>query len=336
MNILIDIHHHDLFRSLNILFFNRLGYQIYIPYGMDWNIQFKYANYPSIDARHQYLTYVKHWLNVGDDLSNVKLLTLDEYKDIDIDIHLSSITENTVAFLESSKQYNKKTKHIFQAGNNFDRSILDGIVNNLLSSSTILYQLSKCKNKCFYHQEFNLTYFKPYNPCPNINSVYSIQHYFGTGMHPYTLDHALFLKLKSELPSFDFAFYGYGNERGPISNTPKLMSDFYKNTGFIFHVKPQGDGYGHIYHNSYACGKPVIYKSEYLKSYSVEMTPMMLFDESTSIDLSTLSINDVIDKIQLFSNDYTNVSNKVYNKFKQIVDFDKEFYDIQKFISNLI
>ena len=336
MNVLIDIHHHDLFRSLNILFFNRLGYQVYIPIGIDWNIQVKYDNYPNMDARHQYLTYVKDWLNIGGDLSNVKFLTLDEYKDINIDIHVASITENTLAFLESSRIYGKKTKHIFQSGNNFHPSLLEGIVNNLMSSSTIVYKLSNCKNKCFYHQEFDLNHFKPINPCLNINSVHSIQHYFGTGMHPYAIDHALFLKLKSELPSFDFAFYGFGNEKGPITNTPKYMSEFYQNSGFIYHVKPQGDGYGHIYHNSYACGKPVIYKSEYLNSYSIDMTPMMLFDEDTSIDLSKLSVAEAASKINIFAKDYTTVSDNVYKKFKQIVDFDKEFVDIQKFLDNLI
>ena len=335
MNVLIDIHHHDLFRSLNILFYSRLGCTIYIPYGIEWNTEFKYANYPNVDARHQYLTHVKNWLNNGQDLSNVKFLTLDEYKDINIDIHVASITENAVAFYAASKFYDKKTKHIFQAGNNFDPSLFPDIIVNLMSSSTIVYQLSKSKNKCFYHQEFDLNYFKPVF-CSNIKSIYSIQHYFGTGTHPYALDYSLFLKIKDHLPSFDMACYGCGNERGPISNTPKYMGDFYENTGFIFHVKPQGDGYGHIYHNSYACGKPVIYKSEYLKSYSIDMTPMMLFDDETSIDLSRLSFNDAVDKIKIFSEDYQNVSNKVYAKFKQVVDFDKEFLIIKSFIDNLI
>lgn len=332
MNILIDIHHHDLFRSLNLLFYNRLGYQIYIPYGLDWNTHFKYANYNNINVIHQYLIHVKEWLNVGADLSNVKFLTLEEYKDINIDIHIASITDNILPFLEVSKKYNKKTKHIFQVGNNFDVSIIDNIVSNLLSSSTLVYELSNIKNKCFYHQEFDLNCFKPYNSCENIKSVYSIQHYFGTGMNPYTKDYELFLKLKNELPSFDFACYGAGNEKGSIVNIPKHMGEFYRNTGFIFHVKPQGDGYGHIYHNSYACGKPVIYKSEYLH----RMTPMMLFDEDTSIDLSALNVQQTVDKIQFFANNYSDISTKVYTKFKQVVDFDQEFYNIQKFLFNLI
>lgn len=315
-----------------------MGFKIYVPFGIDWYNKFKYANYNNnnIDVAHQYLTHIKNWINFADDLSNVNFLTLEEYGDIDLDIHLSSNSENIPSFLSISEKYDKKTKHIFHAGNNFPTSIIDGYINNLISSSTIVYESSKIKNKCFHHQEFDLNFFKPRLPCPNINSIYSIQHYFKKDMHPFKNDYLLFLKIKNSFPSFDISCYGAGTERGPITNSPQKMSEFYKNTGFIFHVKPQGDGYGHIYHNSYACGKPVIYKSEYLKSNGKEMTPMMLFDEDTSIDLSLLNLHDVINKINFFKDNYSDVSSKVYKKFKSIVDFDKEYDIIKKFINNLV
>ena len=80
----------------------------------------------------------------------------------------------------------------------------------------------------------------------------------------------------------------------------------------------------------------MIYKSEYLISDKIPMTPMFLFDEHNSVDLSKYSDIEVVDKIKKISEDYDNVSRKVYSKFKTIVDFDEEFFKISKFIENLI
>jgi hypothetical protein len=250
-----------------------------------------------------------------------------------MDIHVASLDKNILAFKNSADAYNKKTKHIIQVGNNFDPNILTGV--NLLCSSNYVYQKSNIPNKIFYHQEFDTTLFN-YTKCKNINSVYSFQHYFSTGTSPYTDDYNRFLKLKSLAPEFDFGCFGNEGERGSVPNIPKLFSDAIKNTGFVFHVKPQGDGYGHIYHNAFASGRPVIYKSEYLVSDNIPMTPMFLFDDYNSIDLSRLSDADAIEKLKAFAQNYDQISCNVYHKFKSVVDFDEEFIKISKFIDNLL
>jgi hypothetical protein len=66
------------------------------------------------------------------------------------------------------------------------------------------------------------------------------------------------------------------------------------------------------------------------------MTPMFLFDIDTSIDLSKLSDSEVVDKIKKFSENYNDVSEKVYTKFTSVVNFDEEYLKISKFIENLI
>ncbi len=332
MNVLLDIHHHDLFRSLYLLFNNRLDFNVYLPYGMEWNTEYKYANYPDIQTVTQYLVGVKHWINFGGDLPNIKFITLDEFKDLKMDILVSSLMENVEVFDKLNTKLNKNAKQIIQVGNNFPISLIDHIGKNLMSSSTYVYDRSKISNKIFYHQEFDVNLFRPPESISNLKAIYSFQHYFGTGCPPYKEDYDLFCKMKSLMTEFDFRCYGCGNEYGSIPGIPTEMSKAMREPAFVFHTKPQGDGYGHIYHNSYACGKPVIFKSEYLHG----MTPEMLFDDDTSIDLSTLSITEVREKLTYMSDNYNETSKKVYARFKNVVDFDKEFIFIKTFIENLI
>lgn len=333
MNVLVDVHHHDLFRSLYFLFRNRLKFNFYVPYGIEWNRKYKINQYPNEITINQYLVSCKNWININKDISDVNFLKLEEFGDINIDIIVSSLFTNIIPFLNLTKDYDKKrTKHIIQCGNNFHPSLIDAIGKNLLSSSMVVYQLSKISNKVFYHQEFDLTKFCPpksnYNPC----SVYSFQHGFGTGKHPFLNDYNLFINLKEKLNNFDFRCYGHGGEYRSVFN----IWDFIRESGFIFHVKPQGDGYGHICHNSMACGKPIIYKSEYLIRYGIKMTCMLLFDDEVSVDMSHSSVDNIVKKIKYMSEDYDQVSKKVYDKFKNVVDFDAEFVKINKFVENLL
>jgi hypothetical protein len=335
MNVLLDIHHHDLFRSLYILFRKRLGFNVYVPIGMDWNLKHKFANYPSEGTVQQYLISVEHWMNYAGDVPDVKFLTLAEFKDIKMDIMVASLMENAFVFKEINEIYNKGAKQIIQVGNNFPPHIIDDIGLNLMSSSTVMYEVSKISHKIFYHQEFDLSHFHPIEvTIPK--RIFSLQHFFGTGCPPYKTDYALYCELQKSLSDFEFRCYGESCEYGSVVNKPKDVSDVVKDAGFIFHVKPQGDGYGHIYHNAYACGKPVIYKSEYLYWNNIPMTPLQLFTAETSVDLSGVSLEDSTKRIKEISENYPEVTQNVYRRFKEVVDFDQEYEKIKEFIANLV
>lgn len=336
MNVLLDIHHLDLFRSLYILFKHRLGFNVYIPYGLDWNSLHGYAPYTDANIVSQYLVSVKDWLNIGNDMDTVSFLSLQEFKEIKIDIMVSSLVENFFVFKNINSLYDKKSKLIFQCGNNFSVEVIDSVCENLMTSSFVIHELSMIKHKIFYHQEFDLTQFKPIKKFQNVASMCSLQHYFCSNTSPYIHDFELYKKIQKSLPEFDFRCYGCGNVDGTIDNIPKTMANVINSVGFIFHVKPQGDGYGHTYHNAFACGKPILYKSEYLYYNTLKMTPLIWLETTDSmIDLSKLSFVEVIDKILRITGDYTNYSNQIYESFKKNIDFDREFFYIKNFIENL-
>lgn len=335
MKVLIDIHHHDLFRSLYYLFNNRFNFDIYVPYGLEWNIQHSIAKYDHEDVVRQYLVEVKDWINICGSMGNIKFLTVEEYKNINIDIHVSTLLSNIRPFDDLIKHYQPKSKHIIQVGNNFPSELIDSIGKNLLSSSIVVYKLSKIRHKLFYHQEFDTNLFKPeHNKIKN--TIKSFQHYFGTGCAPFQKDFKYFCELKNSMENFNFSCHGNGGDAGNISSIPTMISDAVKNTGFIYHVKPQGDGYGFIYHTAIACGIPIIYKSEYLMYNDIKMTPLLFLDNSDLfVDLSIMSNEQVIRKINHIYNNYDDISDRIYRKFNAEIDFDSEFVKIKKFVENL-
>ncbi len=332
MNVFLDFHHHDLFRSLYFLFHKRLGFTLYIPYGMEWRMEHGLYPYPDMETSRQFLVSVRHTVNIYGDLPNVRMISPDEFKDIKIDLMVSTLPSHLVAMKSLAEGYQTASKHILQTGNNVVPHTIDPLVKNLLSSSWLVYNTSTISHKLFYHQEFDTTRFCPPVTMENPKSVYSLTHGFGTGCSPFTEDYSIFCSMKDRLSDFEFRCYGHGGEYGSAPDVAKVIRE----AGFIFHTKPQGDGYGHIYHNASACGKPVIYKSSYLTKYGIPMTPALLFDDETSVDLSRLSIDAAIEKILEMCRNYPEITKKVHRKFTRVVDFDAEFIQIKKFLEELL
>jgi hypothetical protein len=80
----------------------------------------------------------------------------------------------------------------------------------------------------------------------------------------------------------------------------------------------------------------VIYKSEYLYWNNIPMTPLQLFTAETSVDLSGVSLEDSTKRIKEISENYPEVTQNVYRRFKEVVDFDQEYEKIKEFIANLV
>lgn len=327
MKVLIDIHHHDLFRSLNILFHKRLGWDIYLLYGMDWHDEWKFY---STRCAVQYLESVKSWYNAEEDLSNIKFCTLEEFASTEFDVVVGSFPGHWNNFNDVIKHYGKKTKVIAQIGNNVPASEFDPFCKNLLSSSWVSYMLSRAKNKVFYHQEFDTTDFCP--PIPSTGRlVTSLLHFFRNENIP-SEEYKMFLSLKEQMPDFSFRCFGQGGECGVSKDVSKNI----KESTFIYHVKPGGDGYGYVYHYAAACGKPIIYRKKYLYYNEFCMTPLFLLNDDIAIDLDQYSLKQVEDRMREMKSNYADVSAVIRNNFCQVVNFDEEFERIKVFLADLI
>jgi len=351
MKVLADLHHYDLYHSLQILFEKRLGWELYRPIGMDWYHQNYWAVYPHVNTAKQYLGIdpqtmpldirgdpvdklhgTDPWLNrftidIGNGVYRVRdtshidridhiAITLEAFKSMKFDIILASMPKHLSRFRKLRDTYQPAAKLIFQAGNNW--GAID--TENLMTSAKGCVPSKKNANQVFYHQEFNTSAYHP-GKCKNPKSIINLQH-FSTSV-------GIMKRLEKFLPDWEFGYHGAGGRDKPIPGVdlPQKLRD----TGFVWHVKKEDEGYGYNIHTSFASGKPMIVG----KSYQDKWTAGMLYDDDTVIDALTNTPAQIADKLKARADDYDTWSGRVYAKFKEVVDFDAEFEQIKKFLENL-
>lgn len=352
--VLCDFHHEHLYESLQILFEDRLGWELYRSIGLDWYHQGYWNVYPALGTAEQYLGFhigeafkemQARQPDGGHTFKNPKILnidvssdleglysigsssfldrryrgvTLERFKRMKFDILVSSMPQHIGPFNELIRKYQPQAKHVFQIGNNWT---MDFPVKNILTSSKMV-RVPPGKNGCFYHQEFNLDLFKPTPGTPK--SVYNLMHYIQ--------NMGDFEELERLLPDFTFKCYGAGNREGSCGPDINDIARKYQDMGFLFHVKREGDGYGFNTHHAAACGRPIITRCS---NFNGMTSAPLLLDGITCVDLDRHSLPEAAQMIRRMADNYSFYSQKVYQNFKRIVNFDSEFEKIKAFLGRL-
>lgn len=348
MKVLADFHHHDLYYSLQLLFEKRLGWELYRPIGIEWEHE-GYWNYSHAgDTVKQYLGLDQAFkpgdgtppLNlieeandgiylIKDSVHNgfERAITLDRFSREKFDIVISSVTQHDFSFQELIKDRMPNAKHISQIGNIFQQN--DAKVRNLMISTSEV-QVPDGFNYVFYHQEFDLNVFKYGEPTDKKR----ITSFVNCLPNQFPKDFELYNALKGFLPEYEFRSYGGSCPDGSLGVDRHIASEM-QNSMFGFHCKTDGDGYGHIIHNWFASGRPVITKME---DYKGKLAERLLVDGETCIDIGSHTMSEVCSMIYQWSDPYEHKKHceAVYNKFKEQVNFDAEFEKIKEFLDNLI
>lgn len=349
MNVFIDFHHTDLLHSLQLLFEKRLGYNLFRPIGVEWYTEGFWNVYPHLDTAKQYLQLTDARSADGTQILNEatrtnleqmgtytipdkhnntyhKAITLNRFKEIDIDIVIASIPQHIPLFKKLIQEYKPNAKLIVQMGNMFHE-----YMNNLheipnLMASTIPFSVPPTCNAVFYHQEFDTDVFKPTLEAPQrlITSFINV--------YPNNGGYADYAALKSMMPDYEFKSYGASTDDGVIDTTTQMASIMNKSY-FGFHSKRMGDGFGHILYNWFACGKPVITR---LSDYKGKLGEELLADGETCINLDACSFDEVRDKIiNIPPEKYQWMCQQVHDRFKRCVNYDHEENKIRNFLHNL-
>lgn len=346
MTVFSDKHHSDLAYSLQLLFENRMGYNLYFPIGMEWYKKGYWNIYPHIDTAKQYLDlrdiyipkdgtpvlnehhkYPDGTHYVIEDKHNQTwhlAITFDQFMEMDIDIVIASIPQHIKPFKELAKI--KGAKFIFQQGNMFSE-----VLNNLheipnLLSSTISFPVPSTCNAIFYHQEFNTNIFKPLPQVTkrSITSFINVYHKNG-GFVDY-------VTLRAMMLDWDFKSYGAQNDDG-VCNTTQEMANKMNETTIGFHSKYIGDGFGHILYNWYASGKPVITR---ISDYKGKLGEELLTDGETCFDLDACNYQQLYDRISnMTDNQYDYMCQQSYQRFIDKVNYDSEEVKIREFLERL-
>ena len=360
MKIFSDMHHQGLYASFHYLFENRLGFELYRPIGMEWFekgywkiaepynnaigtvkqfLETGYIPQDSTPPLNQLNQKIIRWAASGSSFFSAihdlqhgfdqKAVTFREFLDLNVDIIIASIPAHVHAYKKLIRDYSLKAKLIYQIGNiGWHNEVPWLDVDNIMASVKKFPIKHAGKNVVFYRQEFDLNVFKPHHPLLQERLDKSIRSFVNCLPQPEKFD-----RLKELLPDFTFRAFGASCPDGVV-DTISTMATLMRNSYFGLHNKPHGDGYGHVIHNWMACGKPVIVN---LKDYEDKLAGELLEDEVTCIDMSRRSLEEVAEKVREYAQPekYTQMSTNVIQRFKEVVDFEKDAENVENFLLNL-
>lgn len=340
MRVLTDYHHGGLYGSLHKLFVERLGFELYRPIGIDWfeggwwQVAAPYGHakdtinqYLAIDNRpwHPYEYLNGNRKQVGEvyhiyDPENAithRAITLETFKEMQFDLVIA--THPLHEFWVGLLKHQPNAKFIMQLGNENQTTVAKNVM-----SSVWAYKPQAEQNVFYYHQEFPMDHLGWEDPQTH-TSITSMVHLLPC---PEIYD-----RYKSILPDFTFKAYGMSCPDG-IPGTKDELGKIMKSTAFGWHIKP-ADGYGHLIHQWYACGRPVITKGDY---YFGKTGGLLLTDGETCIDLDKHSEKENCDLIRYWSHpdNHIRMCKNAYARFKEVVNFDDEAQRFTEWIKTIV
>lgn len=340
--IFVDLHHSTLYKSLQMLFEDRLGFSLFRPIGKDWfeqgywKLAEPYGNNPS--TVEQYLGLRDYqpvdgskplnqieevkpdYYLINDPFKPHKAITLGQFKEMEFDIIIASYDRHIEPF-KKLLQFQPKAKFVFQIGNDWKVDFTQ--VKNLMAS-VAPYDVPKGVNAVFYHQEVDTSLFN-YKPHQGAEIGRSFVNCLSTA-DIFKQDWLDFQELERQL-HYKLESFGGGCRDGIVQHQEDVAR-MMKESMFGIHLKSGGDGFGHVLFNWFACGRPVICRKS---QYKCKLADKLLTDE-TCFDLDK-GMDYVVKRVNAMSDSMHQI---VYNKFKAEVDFDKDAEAIKSFIEKLI
>lgn len=353
MKVFADLHHSSLYYSLYLLFEKRLNYELYRPIGMNWFTQGywkiadvydtrqatanqflgldhkKWDKFKSLNADYTIEDGVYHVYD-PDNYFHQKAITLEKFKEVKFDIIIASYIHHVPTFARLVKEYQPQAKLIHQMGNNWISSIDFGLVRNLMASTKKI-SLPENINAVWYHQEFDREVFtyKPYKPPLTKKKTVCLMN----NLQAYP-DADLFFQMEKAMPDWKFKYYGASNRDGSLAGYKTVASEIH-DSAFVWHCKAGGDGFGHVVHNAFACGRPPIVKKEYYKD---QLAEELMVGGETCIAIDNLTLPEIIEKVLYYSDDirYQTMSEAAYKRFCEVVDYNAEEKQLREFMNRLI
>lgn len=336
MKVLIDYHHADLWESWNLLLGDRFGWDIYAPHGMEWFDQ-GFWNFERIalgDAvARQYLVGI--WPNAvewepgiwtqadkthpGRFIRGIDLAAALETK---WDIVIATVPDNEDGLSRIARMTG--AKYGVQIGNQWQMTDW-GEADFGLVSATL--DVEPTKPYVTYRQPFSLEDFR-YEPPPRGEPFRIASAVQGLAENPRA--YAEFLEYAREDPSFAWGIFGsYGSHPvdefawGNLPTTPAVAAGM-RSVDVAWHTKEWSDGYGHVIHNWFASGRPVVGREFY---YVDKLAGPLWVDGVTSIDIGSRSVDEVRAVLRRFREDedyHLGFCERATARFHEIVNFDAE------------
>lgn len=339
---LADLHHGGLFESLAMLFEDRFGWQVFRPIGMEWYREGYWKHHLEAVA-HQYLDPYPSDQDCGDyferpDASHPprrhKLVTLAQARDLRLNFTLATLTENEVGFHRFAREVGAKAG--IQVGNRFTHDRWDCADFAMLSA--VLEDTRGIENVPYvcYRQEFDLNLFRFEYP-PRERDLAATWVNCLSDM-PDLFDY--FKALANDVPELRWKCYGHYRENNPyweVNLSPvAAVSGKMRAARVGIQFKWYGDGMGHVAHNLFACGKPVVATASYYKN---QMAGPLFVDGVNSLDVQTHSYAEVVAWVKRLALDdefHQKVSEASYRRFKEVVDFEEDAEKVRRLLERVL
>jgi hypothetical protein len=343
--ILTDRHQGDLLHSLQLLFEDRLGYELYVPVGYEWWHEWIWRfgevygdarladQFLRIDSSYElvdvggsrpphYVTYDRHHPS-----RVIRTVTLAQARRMDWALVMPTVPENERGYRRFADEVH--AHYLVEVGNN------NQAVNWALKPLALVAGEIPTPPDAHWvraRQEFDV----------------SNDYHFGTAgaavgrigsfvnCFPSTDCWPEFERYRARLSpeGFQFRVHGIDGADGNLSPS-RAVADAMRLCSFGWHDKPQGDGFGHVIHAWAAIGRPLIGHASHYKGCLAEP---FWEDGVTCVDLDAGDVEDnlaLIREIAVDGSKWDAMCHAIHARFLEFVDFDAEAAAIAAAIADL-
>jgi hypothetical protein len=148
------------------------------------------------------------------------------------------------------------------------------------------------------------------------------------------------------MSGLDFRWFGHCGEPdgfwGGNAGTTAEVADQMRASRTAYHVKRWSDGYGHVIHNWFAVGRPVIGSSSYYSGESdgiAKLAAPLFMEGETSFDLDKLNDTEAVVLFQKLATDdefHRTISENAARRFREVVSFDDEAEQIRTMFDTVL
>lgn len=333
MNVFTEWHHGGLFHSQQLLWEKRLGGQLFGPVGYEWEREHIWNYSKNLDTIKQYLDpaycqkredgFYYYWDKA--ELIWQRRLTLEQFRKMKIDVVLCTLQEHEESFLQLRNRDHPNAKYVRLVGNTGEQ-VNWRLISNFIDT-TGLYQPPEGIHAIKMGQEFPTETFY-YTPPENHRTILNLMNCLKEADA-----YQIWLYLKNRLPEYKFLMHGSQGDDGMIDGL-KAIGEIIRSCSFLFQIKHHGEGWGHIIHNAYACGRPAIAVMEY---YEGKLASRMMIDGVSAIIIDNLEPAEVIKKIIYYSDPVRHLAmcQSARAKFEEFVNFDHDWLRFKEWVEYL-
>lgn len=342
IRVLVDAIHADLLHSLRMLFEDRYGWELYTPGGMDWYEEgiwrFERERLGDVVARQ----FLQPWdadvdrgtYSERQDQTHpgriIRRLTLAQARDLRPDIVIATLAENEFSLAQLARETG--ATYGIQIGN-------QGAMNNFALAAFVMSSVTLPRDPwmphVYYHQEFSLDDFRyEYPPVERDLVATRVQCITDTP------EHVRFRQLAALVPEARFRHYGHCGEQddlwGGNAHTSAEVAEQMRAARIGWHAKRWSDGYGHVVHNWFAVGRPVLGTAGY---YADKLAGPLFVEGETSFDIDGYTDHDLAELIRWLLTDddaHRRLSENARRRFEDVVSFDDEARAIREMLDRVM